>query len=477
MKDRYNGLTLLVDDVYVYFRAPAIKDTKDTRHLRGSRTNIPPEMRIFTMRIMMRLVAIAFLLGACALQISAQTTSASITGHVSDQSKAAVVNAEVKLIDQQTKAVIVTTHTNTEGDFIFPDVQPGTYTVVVNARGTRKCARSTMCSTHCRTWRPANTLCRLAWFLSRSRSKPTLRRCRRKSERSGVLDTQQTDNLLAVGRDVMSMTKVIPGVVENSYGMASMGQATAPVVNGVNNEYSMSTVDGAISNTRGLDNMDTPINLDAVQEVSVNESNYTAQYGGEAGGEFNYVTKNGTSKFHGGLYYYFRNEDLNANTFFDKYGLTPSTYIARPRYRYNTAGGAIGGPIFWPHHFNRDKSKLFFFVSIEDSPITQPDGLKYYTVPTLLQTQGNFSATYNQGTATQTSATLINIAYPGQNSSTISGGCPVNGTPNSHCVPGNIIPSGYIDAQTQSLLTTMYKNTLGAPIWAITTLTRLLTWQ
>ena len=354
------------------------------------------------MKMMMRLVAIAFLLGACVLQISAQTTSASITGHVIDQSKAAVVNAEVKLIDQQTKAVIVTTHTNSTGDFIFPDVQPGNYTVVVNAAGfkeVRKVDNVLYALQNLATGDytlPVGTVSQSVTIEADITALQT-----ESSERSGVLDTQQTDNLLAVGRDVMSMTKVIPGVVENSYGMASMGQATAPVVNGVNNEYSMSTVDGAISNTRGLDNMDTPINLDAVKEVSVNESNYTAEYGGEAGGEFNYVTKNGTSRFHGGLYYYFRNEDLNANTFFDKYGLTPSTYIARPRYRYNTAGGTVGGPVYWPHHFNNSKDKLFFFVSIEKSPITQPDGLKYYTVPTLLQTEGNFSQTYNQGTATQ----------------------------------------------------------------------------
>ncbi|MGB8847961.1 MAG: carboxypeptidase-like regulatory domain-containing protein, partial [Terracidiphilus sp.] len=415
--------------------------------------------------MMMRLVAIASLLGACALQVNAQTTSASITGHVIDQSKAAVVNAEVKLIDQQTKAVIVTTHTNSTGDFIFPDVQPGNYTVVVNAAGfkeVRKVDNVLYALQNLATGDytlPVGTVSQSVTIEADITALQT-----ESSERSGVLDTQQTDNLLAVGRDVMSMTKVIPGVVENSYGMASMGQATAPVVNGVNNEYSMSTVDGAISNTRGLDNMDTPINLDAVKEVSVNESNYTAEYGGEAGGEFNYVTKNGTSKFHGGLYYYFRNEDLNANTFFDKYGLTPSTYIARPRYRYNTAGGTVGGPVYWPHHFNNSKDKLFFFVSIEKSPITQPDGLKYYTVPTLLQSQGNFSATYNQGTATQTSATLINIAYPGYSSAAgYAGGCPVNGTPNVNCVPGNIIPPAYINKQTQSLLATIYNNTLGSP--------------
>ena len=69
--------------------------------------------------------------------------------------------------------------------------------------------------------------------------------------------------------------------------------------------------------------MDTPINLDAVKEVTVNQGSYQAQYGGEAGGQFSFVTKNGTSQFHGGVYYYFRNEDLNANPYFDKFGLHP----------------------------------------------------------------------------------------------------------------------------------------------------------
>jgi hypothetical protein len=419
------------------------------------------------MKIMMRLVAIAMMVSLCVLPGKAQTTSASITGHVVDQSGGAVPNATVRLIDEQTRAAL-TTRSNAQGEFIFNDVNPGTYTVVVNASGykeVRKVGNVLYALENLATGMytlPVGSVTQSVTIQADITPLQT-----DSSERSGVLDTQQTDNLLSVGRDVMAMTRVIPGVVENSYGASSLGTTTAPVVNGVNNEYSMSTVDGAIANTRGLDTMDTPLNLDAVKEVSVNESNYTAQYGGEAGGMFNYVTKNGTNRFHGGLYEYFRNEDLNADPFFNKYGLTPSTYIARPRYRYNTAGGTIGGPIFWPGHFNSDKSKLFFFVSIEDSPITAPDGLKYYMAPTLLQTQGNFTQTYNQGTATQNASTLINIAMPGQNSSTISGGCPVNGTPNSNCVSSggtyNIIPQSLINTQTQSLLTTMYNATLGNP--------------
>src|SRR5580692_3061269 len=198
------------------------------------------------MKIMMRLVAMALLLGAFVLQATAQTTSASITGHVIDQSKAAVISAEVKLIDQQTKAVVVTTHTNSEGDFIFPDVQPGTYTVVINAAGykeVRKVDNVLYALQDLATGDytlPVGTVQQTVTIQADVTALQT-----ESSERSGVLDTQQTDNLLSVGRDVMSMTKIMPGVVENSYGASKLGTATAPVVNGVNNEYSMSTIDGA----------------------------------------------------------------------------------------------------------------------------------------------------------------------------------------------------------------------------------------
>jgi hypothetical protein len=98
------------------------------------------------------------------------------------------------------------------------------------------------------------------------------------------------------------------------------------------------------------------------------------------------------SSFKGSAYYYVRNEAFNANYYFNKFNGQ-----ARPRYRYNTVGGTIGGPIYWPRHFNTAKNKLFFFVPIEDSPIKSPDGFKFYTVPTALEVAGNFTQTYAQG--------------------------------------------------------------------------------
>lgn len=423
-------------------------------------------MRTLTMKTMMRLVAIAFLLAACACLANAQSTSASITGHVIDQSKGVVPNAEVKLVDQQTKAVVFTTHTNASGDFTITNASPGTYTVVVTAKGYKELKKVDLVLFASVNLDAGNLVLPLGTVAETVTVEADITALQTSSsERSAVLDTTQIDNLLAVGRDVMSMTKVMPGVVENSDGAGSLSTTGAPVVNGVNSEYSLSQVDGVVSNTRGLNTMDTPINLDAVKEVTVNQGNYQAQYGGEAGGNFSFVTKNGTSKFHGGVYYYFRNEDLNANPFFDKYGLTPATYKQRPLYRFNVAGGTIGGPIFWPHHFNNNKDKLFFFVSIEDSPIKSPDGLKNYMVPSALEAQGNFTQTYNQGVSSLTSSNAVNVAIPGFSKNAIgSAGCPVNGTPNSNCVSSggtyNIVPTSLINPQTLYLMQLMYNSTL-----------------
>ena len=89
------------------------------------------------MKIMMRLVAVAFLLGAFVFQASAQTSSASISGHVIDQSKGVIPNAEVKLLDQSTN-VVISTHTNGNGDFVFTNIAPGTYTAMVTAVGYKE---------------------------------------------------------------------------------------------------------------------------------------------------------------------------------------------------------------------------------------------------------------------------------------------------------------------------------------------------
>lgn len=103
--------------------------------------------------------------------------------------------------------------------------------------------------------------------------------------------------------------------------------------------------------------MGTSPNMDAVAEVKMETSGYQAQYGQDSVDvQIQVVTKNVTNQFHGTLYYYNRNEDYNANSWLNNYNGTP-----RGRYRYNVVGGNLGGPVFWSHHFNTQRSKFFFY--------------------------------------------------------------------------------------------------------------------
>ena len=147
----------------------------------------------------------------------------------------------------------------------------------------------------------------------------------------------------------------------------------------------MSWLDGAdIQNLRlgvGLITTDPPV--DAVQEVKALENNYSAEYGGSAGGVIVETTKSGTNQFHGSAYDFIRNDILDAAGFFAP---VQNGAALNPLLRYNVAGGTFGGPI--------RRNKAFFFFAYEGDRLRQgnPDVL---TVPTARQRAGDFSQTFN----------------------------------------------------------------------------------
>ena len=400
------------------------------------------------MKMLVRLIAVLILVSTSAIAGLAQSSSATISGTVTDQSGGNVPNASVKLINQLTQ-VVVTTTSHANGEFVFPDIQPGTFTVVVDATGykeVRKVDLTLNASEDLSAGKLVLPVGDVKEAVTVSADITPLQTT--SAERSAVLDNAQMENLLAIGRDAMALTRLNPGVV-GGLGASSLGTSTTPTVNGVNSQYNIVTVDGVPGNTRGGATFDTPPNMDAVQEVTMLESSYSAANGKVSGANFNFITKNGTSQFHGGLYYYFRNEDLNANLYFNKFN---GANIARPQYRYNTFGGTLGGPIYWPKHFNANKNKLFFFFSLDTSPIKTPDGTKYFRMPTLLETQGNFSKTYIPNKTTDSLLYVRNPAATGACSSSTGGPA---------CFANNTI-STPINSQGLALLNIMYNATIAA---------------
>ena len=128
--------------------------------------------------------------------------------------------------------------------------------------------------------------------------------------------------------------------------------------------------------------------LDAIGEVKVLLNSYQAEYAGNGGPIVQVVTRSGGKEYHGTGYEYIRNDWLNANDFFNN-----RNGVRRPRYRYNTFGGTVGGPAYVPGHWNQSRTKMFFFYNIEQALISTPGSLNSYTMPTALERQGDFSQT------------------------------------------------------------------------------------
>lgn len=388
--------------------------------------------------------------------LTAQTISGSINGRVVDSSGAVLPGASVKLV-QQTTNVAITTKVLSDGNFIFPAVQPGIYTLDVQAQGFKDFIKKDMTLT-ANERLSAGTIRLQVGSVSESVvvTAATTPVNTTSAESSGDLDVHQLSSELAEGRDFMAMLRTIPGVAWDN-GSGSLGSAGTPYINGTRNVYNSASLDGVVGTPRPGQHMDTPPNLDAIQEVKVLTAGYQAEYGeGTAGAAINVVTKSGTNQFHGEAYYYVRNEAFNANNWFNKYRGLP-----RDRYRYNTIGGNIGGPIFWPHHFNKAKNKLFFFYSQEYWPNQVPNTANWM-MPTQAEVNGDFSQTPVQGVINPGPNDYINIKKPGASTST----CPTSGTGGNHsgCYAGNMIPLGSIDPSTQALLKLMY-TAAQAPGW------------
>src|SRR5262249_8411167 len=194
-------------------------------------------------------------------------------------------------------------------------------------------------------------------------------------ERSGVLTPAQMGALMARGRDFLSLLRVMPGVVPSGDSDAIATRTAYPNVQGMRISYPSVTIDGITNNDLGSSQTTpTPINMDAVGEVKVLMTNYQAEYGRTAGVLVQAITKSGTTQWHGSGYYYKRHEEFNANSFFNNRNGTPL-----PRYRYNTWGYNIGGPVYIPKLI--PKNKLFFFFSQEYLPTSSPQNLVTVTVP------------------------------------------------------------------------------------------------
>ena len=243
----------------------------------------------------------------------------------------------------------------------------------------------------------------------------------------------QVRQLQLNGRNFPELLSLLPGVstsynsgfeLYGGYGVDSTSQS----VNGGRTDSASFRLNGADNKDSGSGNTFTNINPDAVGEVRVLTSNYSAQSGGSSGAVINVSIRGGTKNYHGSLYEYWRYDALAATTFNE-------AVVGKPNLRWNNFGGSIGGPVIIPKTpFNNEaRGKLFFFYS-EDVKVLRQGSTTTWTVPTALQRSGNFGTLTVKDPVTQVAypknvipASLINPnmqklidLYPNPNSGTAS---------------------------------------------------------
>ena len=277
--------------------------------------------------------------------LSAQGLTAQISGTVQDGNGNVVPNADLTLTNQQTQQKR-SAKSNDAGAFVFTEVLPGTFTLTTSYTGFKTAEQKDISATATeRVALPPITLELGQVNETISVQAESARLQTDSSERSGLVTSRQMVELPLKGRDYLGTVKLIPGVLDTANreapGWNNLGGIT---INGTRSGTVNLTLDGISSLDTG--SMTGPFlapSADAVAEVKVMLTNYQAEYGRSSGGTINTITKSGTSQFHGGAYYFARNEAFNANEFFNN-----KAGIARPRYRYNDFGYLIGGPLYVP---------------------------------------------------------------------------------------------------------------------------------
>jgi hypothetical protein len=376
-------------------------------------------------------LAVAALAALLPTRASAQAVTGTISGTIVDQQGSVIPGATVSVIYERT-GDSRSTVSDERGNFQVTNLQPGTYTVRVELASFRTLERKNVVLSAAERLSVGSLPLEVGLGETVTVEASGTQVNTGETQHSGLITSTQIEQVQVLGRDVTSIMRLLPGVrYENTVDSLGMSFGTdVPNVGGARRDWSNVIVDGIVANEVGASNlMAQQINLDAIAEVKILLNSYRAEYGRAGGGQVQIVSKSGGSNYRGNLYYYGRHEKLNATNFF-----LNRQNIDKPRYRFNTYGANVGGPI------PGQSKKLFFFYSLEAPQVSRPGPLRNWTMPTARELQGDFSQTLDsQGRP-------INIKDPLR-----EGACNAQ-TGGPGCFPGNIIPPNRINANGLALL-------------------------
>jgi Carboxypeptidase regulatory-like domain len=329
----------------------------------------------------------------CVASVATAQGLGRISGTVVDPSGASVASANVILTQVKTGEV-VTVQTHSDGLYVFPSVSPADYRLDITAQGFKKYAQGgvTLQADQSLTINVTMQVGSEQVTVNIEASAPQVNTTT--GTLSQVIGQQQVNELPLNGRNGAALTTLVAGVVIAPPAQADQGATkTFPVAvtiaaNGTRVGQTNYLLDGG-NNVDEYTNVNAPFPMpDALQEFSVQTSNYSAEYGQNAGGVVNLITKSGGSRFHGDLFEYLRNRVFNAANYF---AYVNGVKTVDPLKR-NQFGGTVGGPVMIPGLFHTDHS--FFFVGYQKTIVhTASTSATASVLPTAAQLAGNFNFT------------------------------------------------------------------------------------
>ncbi|HYK20385.1 MAG TPA: TonB-dependent receptor [Pyrinomonadaceae bacterium] len=339
-----------------------------------------------SMRSWMQATLILLSIGLLVGVHAQSSTVGSITGTVRDPQGAAVPKAEVTVTEERTGSSRTVTATD-DGFYNFTSLPAGVYTISTAPAGFKKIV-TTGVDLHVNENKTVNLDLQVGQVTETvtitSEQAPVEVRS---GEVSSLVSEKQVTELPLNGRNYAQLALMVPGV--SPVTQAGAGGAFASRGTGLDSGVDMS-VNGNQSNTNlwtvdGVNNMDVGSNrtllvfpsIDSIQEFRVERNSFSAEFGQAQGAVVNLITKGGSNDFHGSAFEFFRNDALNANSFFLNRSGQPKAQLD-----YNNFGGNFSGPIV--------KNRVFFFWS-EEWRRERRGTVLSSPVPTAAEKQGDFS--------------------------------------------------------------------------------------
>jgi hypothetical protein len=323
---------------------------------------------------MFRISVLAVILACFPPVLCGQSINASVTGRITDPSKAVVGAAAVVATCEETN-LRYTTLTSASGDYRLTNLPPGGYRIEVEKPGFKKSIKPDVVL-HVQDALEIDfemALGAATETITVEAGAPLMNT--ESGTVSTVIDRALVESLPLNGRSFQTLIALTPGVVLTVASFADQGQFS---VNGQHANANYFTVDGvsanfgvtgytamvqtatgslpALSASGGTNSL---VSVDAMQEFRIQTSSFAPEFGRMPGGQISIVTRSGTNSFHGTLFEYFRNDVLDAKDWFVNFNGLP-----KPAERQNDFGGVFGGPV--------RKNRTFFFFSYEGLRLRQP---------------------------------------------------------------------------------------------------------